>query len=132
MSAGEARARAEVAERAAGSCEVTGAPGALEWAHRVSLGRGGAWTPWNGLHLSRAAHAWCHQHPGSAYAAGWFVETGHDPAAVPVWLARPYPGWWLLQPAEDGGKHVAVPLDPAAAGLPERPALMPGPITLTA
>jgi 5-methylcytosine-specific restriction endonuclease McrA len=34
--------------------------------------------------LCRTCHGDAHAHPTIAYAAGWFVRRGEDPAAVPV------------------------------------------------
>jgi hypothetical protein len=99
-----------VAVRADGRCEASGDRPAEEMSHRISRGRGGLWHPANLLHLSGYVHRLCHAYPARAYALGWFVETGVDPASRPVWLARPWAGWWQITDLGDGGQHVLVPL----------------------
>lgn len=124
----EGRARAEVYGRSAGVCEAGTGQRATEWSHRVDRSHGGLWTPWNGLHLSRVAHALAHAHPREADEAGVrLVHRGPHvrPEDVPVyrWHAEHAAfGWWLLQPADDGGSHLSVPVDAEEFGLPERPA----------
>lgn len=99
-----------VAERSGGLCEA-GMGRADDMSHRTSRGRGGPWHWANVLHLSRRVHDLAHRHPARAYALGWFTPTRADPRRIPVWLARPWPGWWLIEDADDGGPHVLTPLD---------------------
>lgn len=79
------------------TCELCGDPHALEWAHRISRGRGGDWSPSNGVLLCRTGHRWAHANPTIAGRLGLEVPTWAVPSEVPVWLPRPWPGWWLLQ-----------------------------------
>jgi hypothetical protein len=106
----EEKAKAAIRERSGGICEITGTV-AGDASHRMASGRGGPWNPVNLIHMSRAAHALCHGFPTRAHELGWFVRTGADPREVPVWLLTPYPGWWLLVDADDGGPHLLFPLD---------------------
>lgn len=105
----ETSARREVATRSGGVCELCAAAQAQEWSHRVSRGRLGGWRAANGVHMCPPCHRWCHSEPELARAGGWHVTTGEDPAVVPVWLSRPYPGWWLMVESLDGG-HTLIPL----------------------
>jgi hypothetical protein len=118
----EHRTRAEVAGRSQGLCEL-GVGRAEEMSHRLAEGRGGDWSVANITHLSSFAHRWLTLNPAKAYAGGWFVETGVDPAQVPMWLARPYLGWWLVVEPGDGGPHILCPVDHVEAGLPAVPDL---------
>jgi hypothetical protein len=109
----EAAGKALVKQRAAAStdgeasvCEVSGTTWQLEFSHRLAAGRGGTYAPSNGILLARPVHAWAHANPAAATRLGWHVRTGYDPLTVPAWLARPWPGWWLLR--DDDG-----PLSPA-------------------
>lgn len=114
------RVKADVLERCGGNREAQ-IPGKCEAgcgvvddpAHRWSAGRGGPTTATNVLGLCRRIHDLCHDTDAGtrrAYSLGWFVKTGHDPERVPVWLAIPWPGWFLLTQPDDGGKHLVVPL----------------------
>lgn len=105
----EEAVRIAVAERSGGLCEAKSGR-ADEMSHRESAGRGGLWTVHNILHLSRYVHALCHQWPARAYELGWFVRSHVDPQTVPVWLIRPWPGWWRIADADDGGPHLLYPL----------------------
>lgn len=108
----EQRARAEVYARSGGVDEILANRKADHWSHRLAAGQMGQWRPSNGLHLSFKTHEWLHRKPALAYAGGWHVRSGEDPRQVPVWLLRPWPGWWLIDdvPA-DGGAHVLIPAD---------------------
>jgi hypothetical protein len=107
----ESACRVAVAGRSDGVCEVTGAR-AAEMSHRVARSRGGLWRPANLLHLSSAAHRWCHANPVLARSAGWHLPAGVDVTGAAVWLARPWPGWWLIDDTpRDGGGHVVVPYE---------------------
>lgn len=97
----EAVARRAAAGTGAPCCEVTGSAPDLHWSHRVAKGRGGDWAPSNGVLMSAQLHAWTHDHPAYAYSLGWHVRTGFDPREVPVWLARPWPGFWFLRDDEE-------------------------------
>lgn len=121
----EDRARREVRERSGGICEICNHAPATSWSHRVAAGRGGQWDAANGIDTcgdgTRGCHGWLTANPAKAYAGGWHVETGADPSQVPVWLARPWPGWFRITDPGDGGAHVLVPVDAADLGLPETP-----------
>ncbi len=95
----ERRARKLVRKRSGGTCERCGRAQATNWHHRVAKGRGGSWCPSNGLDLCGSGTTGCHGEvtvsPALAYERGWSVRTGHDPAAIPVWLANR--GWHLLR-----------------------------------
>lgn len=91
-------------------CEVTGTTWQLEWSHRLAAGRGGTWAPSNGILLAKSVHAWAHANPTFATRLGWHVRTGFDPRGIPAWLARPWPGFWLLQD-DDGPLSQAHPED---------------------
>lgn len=85
----------------------------LDWSvqHRVPRGRGGTNNPANLILLCGSATTGCHGDAESqrtvAYRRGYLVETGADPALVPVW----YPdGRWLLTP-EGGRKRPRSPYD---------------------
>lgn len=93
---GEALARATATAHTAGRCGICSAP-AVEYAHRTARGRGGAWARNDGCALCSDCHRWCHANPWLARAGGWMVDTGTDPATVPVWMSTPEgDGWWLL------------------------------------
>lgn len=77
-------------------CEATGNTQQLEFSHRLAAGRGGTYAPSNGLLLNHDIHMWAHHHPYAATRLGWHIETGFNPLDAPVWLPRPFPGWWLL------------------------------------
>lgn len=109
----QTQGRKAVYERSGGVCEVTGFDVAAHWSHRLARSQGGTWAPWNGLHVDALFHAWAHANPALAVAGGWIVLPGVDPRTVPVWLARPYPGWWLIGDPADGGPHVLTPWAPA-------------------
>lgn len=101
----EALGRRIVTDRAAQpsgipSCEACGETTGLHWSHRIARSRGGSWAPSNGVLLCLVAHGWAHTFPKLARSLGWHLNTHDAPAEAPVWLARPYPGWWLL---DDGG-----------------------------
>jgi hypothetical protein len=103
----EARARAEVHARSGGVDEILGQGEAVHFSHRWAAGQLGMWRPANGLHLSAAVHGWLHHHPELAQAGGWHVLSGTVLQDAPVWLARPWPGWWLINDlVTDGGPHV--------------------------
>ena len=128
----EAAGRVAVYERAGGRCELGCGQLGGSWGHRRRRSQGGTWSPVNGLLLcgdgTRGCHGWLTAHPAEAAAGGWEVPSWLDPEAVPVWLAKPWPGWWLLtveQPATGPRSHLAVPADPDIHGLPDRPALPP-------
>lgn len=115
----EARARRIVAERSGGLCELCPAARATDWAHRRDRSHGGGWEPSNGLHLCHRCHMWTHERPLLAGIGGWrLVRDPRDPGEVPVWLARPWPSWWLLD--NDG---ILTPVDAAELGLRAVPVL---------
>jgi hypothetical protein len=115
----ERRAHDEVRARAAGIRvadltpdtvavdEILGTGQGVEFSHRIAAGRGGTYRPANGIWTSRAVHDFLHDNRGIAEAGGWHLETGTCVQAAPVWLARPHPGWWLINDlVTDGGPHV--------------------------
>jgi hypothetical protein len=116
----EARARWEVQQRSGRVDEITGQGTALHWSHRIAAGRGGTYRPANGLDLSPAVHEWLHRNPALAYAGGWHVESGATVQDVPVWLARPWPGWFLIEDRVTDGPHLLLHCDeqPARPRLP--------------
>jgi hypothetical protein len=80
-------------------CEACGTTQGVQWSHRIARSRGGSWAPSNGVALCLVEHGWAHSFPTAAGRLGWHVRTGFDPRTVPVWLARPWPGFWLLPDA---------------------------------
>lgn len=123
--------RRALAERSGGTCEIHGTHRATDWSHRRARAQRGTWAPWNGLHICHRSHMWLEAEPVLAAAGGWrLVHDERDPIAVPVWLARPWPGWWWLTVDETTGiqikEHIMVPVDdPEALGLPDRPEALP-------
>jgi hypothetical protein len=77
--------RRAVQERAGGRCERCGAIG-VHWHHRQTRSQGGQHTAENGVWLCVFCHDWAHANPAQAYATGWLVRRGVDPATV-----RPVP-----------------------------------------
>ena len=117
----EARARAEVYGRSGGVDEILGSGEAQHWSHRMGRGQQGSWRPANGLHLASGTHSWLHAHPSLARAGGWHLASGTHLQTTPVWLARPWPGWFLIDDlVTDGGLHVLIFADiqPARPRLP--------------
>lgn len=92
------RARALVAARSNGLCEICALSVAREWHHRKNRSQGGTWAASNGMHLCAADHAWITEHPAEAARTGWTVRSRQDPAEVPV-LRR---GKWVLLDDEGG------------------------------
>lgn len=115
----EDRARAEVYARSGGVDEILGHGEAQHFSHREARGQLGAWRPANGLHVSAGVHGWLHQHPTFAKAGGWHVLPGAVLQETPVWLARPWPAWWLIDDLSTAGPHLLV----EAAQQPVRPQL---------
>jgi hypothetical protein len=110
----EADGRHAVTARAERMCEADPSHEGTHWHHRVLRGQGGTWSPVNGMWVCAAAHDWIHKHPADALALGWLVASTVDPATAPVWLHRPWEGWWLLSLTGeeiDPRAHVLVPLD---------------------
>jgi hypothetical protein len=93
----DAAMKARLWERAMGRCEVCGMPVAPDrWPgfsrhHRLPRGRGGENRLSNLLLLCGSGTTGCHGLLESqrvlAYANGWLVHTGEDPAGIPVDLA---------------------------------------------
>lgn len=102
----EARARWEVSQRAGGVDEIIPRLRATDFSHREGRGQQGAWRPANGLKLNRGTHVWLHAHRNLARAGGWIVIPGSVLQETPVWLARPWPGWWLIDDLVTDGPHV--------------------------
>ena len=106
----QAKARAIVAERAGGVCEVgiasvcQGRSAGLH--HRRKRSAGGLWAPSNLLAAcgdgTTGCHGWIEGHPKNARAKGWWIFTGDGaPDAVPLVMhANAMSRWWLL--ADDG------------------------------
>lgn len=85
-------ARLAVRRRSGGMCEVCGKAQATNFQHRKAAGQGGGWSACNGLDVCgmgnvSGCHGLIHQNPTLAYANGWSVRSGHDPATQPVQLA---------------------------------------------
>lgn len=124
--------RHALAERSGGQCEIHGDHLATDWSHRRARAHGGTWAPWNGLHICHRSHMWLEAEPDAAAAGGWrLVHDERDPMVVPVWLARPWPGWWWLTVdivlmGDRTRAHIMVPVDdPGALDLPDRPHRLP-------
>lgn len=103
VTAEERDCRKVVAERSEGLCEMCGAPGGLEKAHRIARSQGGRWDPSNVLDLCHGCHHGNHGAPQVAYEHGWHLR-GHveDTASTPVLLRKGWSvGWALLD--DDGG-----------------------------
>lgn len=90
------RSRASLDDDVPVVCEACGTTRGVQWSHRIARSRGGTWAPSNGVALCLVEHGWAHSFPDTARRLGWHVRTGLDPREVPVWLARPWPGFWLL------------------------------------
>ena len=112
-------------DRSGGRCEVSQWDRGVECSHRLARSQGGTWAPWNLLDLDGLLHRWLHDNPHLAVAGGWHVLPGVDPLTVPVWLARPWPGWWIFRIPRDGGPHVLEPWAPAD-GLHHPQPVLPG------
>lgn len=126
----ETAGRLAVIERSQGQCEIHRDHRATDWSHRRARGQGGPWSPTNGLHICHRAHMWLEAEPTLATLGGWrLVHDEREPGTVPVWLALPWPGWWLLTFEDDvgigGRSHIMLPLVPEEHDLPERPLVMP-------
>lgn len=102
----ESRARAEVYARSDGVDEILGYGSATDFSHRWAKGQLGAWRPANGLHLKRETHEWLERNRRLARVGGWHVRSGSTLQEVPVWLARPWPGWWCIEDRLTDGPHV--------------------------
>jgi hypothetical protein len=117
----EAKARSLVSYRANGRCELCNRQGQLTFAHRRNRSHQGAWAASNGLALcgsgTTGCHGWTEQNPTHAATGGWRIVHSDTPATeVPVWLPRPWPGWWLL---DDDGCFQWLDVDtPRPADLP--------------
>jgi len=94
MRADERRARAIVAERSGGTCEVriprVCLGRATNFQHRKNRSQGGEYSAANGLHVcgsgTTGCHGYIHAHPAESYAEGWSVRSGQDPGREPVRL----------------------------------------------
>lgn len=84
MTHDEATGRRVVSARSGGVCETCGHDRATDWHHRLNRSQGGSWAPSNGLAVCRRCHRYITTHPAHAYARGWLVAHGYDPAATPV------------------------------------------------
>lgn len=80
----EEEGRAKVLARSGGDCEGCGGSPAGHWHHRKTRGRGGDWSPANGLQLCNTCHDWVHRNPADAYDQGFLVRTEANPEDVPV------------------------------------------------
>lgn len=95
----ETSARALIAQRSAGACEVCGRP-ADSIHHRNKQGR--LWTPGNLLALcgdgTRYCHGWIEAHPQYAMLLGLWVPRSQDPLTVPAYVkpAQLLRAWWWL------------------------------------
>ena len=85
--AAEREARAVVASRSHGWCELGCGRRATDASHRLARSHGGPWSADNIIHLCRADHAGLHANPRAAVAAGLHLRSHQDPAAEPVWMA---------------------------------------------
>lgn len=110
----EDAARAVVRGRNNHRSQFSGSADATDYAHRYAAGRGGPVTWSNGLWLTRREHEASHAAPDLSRAAGWMVDTGLDPAAVPaLCICQGIPGWWVLEETA----RLADPAEVRAAGL---------------
>lgn len=103
---GEAVGRRIVYARSGRVCEICGLRGAMNVSHRKAEGRGGCWCVTNLIDVCGVGSlpGWCHGRvhadlDGESTAAGWTVKSDHDPASVPVVLAR----WGRVLLLPDGG-----------------------------
>lgn len=88
----EQSARLIVWGRAGGRCEICTEAWATNYQHRKGKAHCTAaelWDPVNGLAVCgqgnySGCHGYLHQNPATAYASGWSVRSGHDPARQPV------------------------------------------------
>lgn len=87
------KAKKAVAERDGGKCmRCFGV--AADVHHRKPRGMGGTSDPEqnygldNLISLCRYCHDWAHAEPADAYACGFLVHSGDDPAEVPVVIAK--------------------------------------------
>lgn len=92
-------ARAVVAARADGTCEMCGQPLGDDWecSHRTAKGMGGAihdprmWNPSNLMASCGPSGVWCNQIvervPKLALAFGWKLQRWQNPETVPVLYA---------------------------------------------
>lgn len=99
------KARALVAQRSSGLCEMCRRAEATDWHHRKNRSQGGEWTPSNGLHLCRNCHRVVTEQPYAARRWGWAVPRSSDPVLVPVRLL--HLGWVYLD--DQGGYQQEVP-----------------------
>lgn len=119
--AGEALARAAVAARSNGVCEVQ-IPGvclgrATNWHHRLPRSHGGKWLAGTGLAVCGSGSTGCHGALTNTNGRrdefvrnGWIVESWQNPLEVPVRLAAH--GWSVLD--NEGGLTPSLPLDVAS------------------
>lgn len=107
----EEAGRAAVFTRSGGDCERCGTTHAGHWHHRKTRGRGGTWSPANGLQLCHSCHDWVHRHPEQSCEQGFLVRTEADPATTPVLLhaRRRAPRRWVLLDTTGGRKDTARP-----------------------
>lgn len=85
------RIRRMVRDRAGDLCEICGRARYNNIQHRLPLSAGGTWDIPNLLAVCGngnvdGCHGLIHQHSTTAYANGWSVRRGTDPAAMPVLL----------------------------------------------
>lgn len=86
----EKTARARVAQRSGGVCEVCGSAQATNFHHRQNASQGGKWLPSNGLHLCGSGTTGCHgrvtANPVWARKHGWSVPSWDDPRKIAIRL----------------------------------------------
>lgn len=111
----ETEARVIVARRSGGVCEICACRAAVDWHHRLNRSQGGLWLASTGLDLCRACHDTIGAEPGRAYARGWLVRRGVDPAVMPAWLMTSH-GPCYVRLTNDG-RMFAVDLTPVATYL---------------
>lgn len=80
--------REKLKARSLGICELCGAAPATNFHHRKNRSQLGKDNLANAMHLCGSGTTGCHgmvtEHPADAYAYGWSVRSGFDPAEVPV------------------------------------------------
>jgi hypothetical protein len=103
--------------------EILGHGQGTEFSHRVRASQGGTYRPANGIWLSHSVHAWLDEHRDLAVAGGWQLLAHQVPQDAPMWLALPWPGWWVAEDRAPDGPHILVWADdqPPRPRLPFEP-----------
>lgn len=126
-----AKIRAQVEARDGNRCVKCGQPVARDEDsihHRIPRGRGGGNDVENLLLLCGTGttrhHGWVEKNRAVSYKLGYLVETGIEPADVPVlvagrgWMYASPDGRWIT-PEEYGKDPAELPVDPFTEALPD-------------